>query len=386
MPKNIVVFSDGTGQEGGKKNNTNIYKMFNMLEDRTERQIVFYDRGVGSGWRKITGNIGGMGISRNIKECYEFIFNNYMVGDKIFLFGFSRGAATVRSLSSFIHYFGILPKSRPELIKKAYRVYKGRSIPARIFMNIIKNIFTKFKIYEQADSNYKKEKQKKREELAGKFLKKHHNMWVKIKFLGCYDTVAALGLPIRWISAILDGIPGFRHRFHNFKLSDSVENAYQALAIDDERRIFKPILWDAEHKSHQKISQVWFAGMHTDVGGGYEITDLSDITLVWMTEQAYNQGLLIYPKHEEEIDEKPDGHMHNSREKLFSRLFFIKKQRSWPEERSDIPVVHDSVLKRKKNQNNEDEPVYSPWILDINYKPEPWHPYEKQKWYIKNKP
>ncbi|MCZ7615959.1 MAG: DUF2235 domain-containing protein [Ignavibacteriaceae bacterium] len=124
MPKNIIVLSDGTGQEGGEGNNTNVYKLFNLLEDRTDNQITFYDRGLGTGFRKITGNISGMGISQNIYECYQFIFDNYKAQDNIFLFGFSRGATTVRSLSAFIHLFGILPKSRPELIKKAYKIYK----------------------------------------------------------------------------------------------------------------------------------------------------------------------------------------------------------------------------------------------------------------------
>lgn len=127
MLKNIVIFSDGTGQEGGKGANSNIYKLFNMVEDRTSQQISFYDRGLGTGWRKVSGSIGGAGISQNIKECYEFIFENYEAGDQIFLFGFSRGAATVRSLSSFIHYFGIMPKSRPELIDEAYDIYKKKT-------------------------------------------------------------------------------------------------------------------------------------------------------------------------------------------------------------------------------------------------------------------
>ena len=73
MPKNIVIFSDGTGQEGGKDANTNIYKLFNMIEDRTSCQISFYDRGLGTGLRKVSGSIGGAGISKNIKECYTFI-------------------------------------------------------------------------------------------------------------------------------------------------------------------------------------------------------------------------------------------------------------------------------------------------------------------------
>ena len=99
MPKNIVVFSDGTGQEGGKKNNTNVYKLFNMIEDRTQRQIAFYDRGLGTGFRKLTGNMSGAGISKNICECYKFIFDNYEAEDRIFLFGFSSPITPFRIIS-----------------------------------------------------------------------------------------------------------------------------------------------------------------------------------------------------------------------------------------------------------------------------------------------
>ena len=129
MPKNIVVLSDGTGQEGGKGPPTNIYKFFQLLENRTDKQITFYDRGLGTGWKKISGNVSGAGITKNIKECYKFIFDNFGSEDKIFLLGFSRGAATVRSLSGFIQEFGILPKSRPELIDQAWKIYK---IPDRV--------------------------------------------------------------------------------------------------------------------------------------------------------------------------------------------------------------------------------------------------------------
>jgi len=124
MSKNIVVLSDGTGQEGGVGYNTNIYKIFNIIEDRTPRQIVFYDPGLGTAGAELLKQVTGYGISKNIQDCYKFIFEHYESGDQIYLIGFSRGAATVRSLSNFIHYFGILPKSRPELIKQAYDIYK----------------------------------------------------------------------------------------------------------------------------------------------------------------------------------------------------------------------------------------------------------------------
>ncbi len=124
MTKNIVVFFDGTGQEGGKGTNTNVYRLYNMVHDRSPKQIAIYDRGLGTGLRRFSGNLAGRGISQNICECYRFIFENYEAGDKIYLFGFSRGATTVRSLSGLIHHFGILPKARPELIKQAYKIYK----------------------------------------------------------------------------------------------------------------------------------------------------------------------------------------------------------------------------------------------------------------------
>ena len=334
MSKNIVVFSDGTGQEGGEGNNSNIYKLFNMVEDRSSRQIVFYDRGLGTGWRKITGNVAGMGISKNILECYEFIFENYSAGDDIYLFGFSRGATTVKSLSSFIHLFGILPKSRKSLIKKAYKIYK------------IKN-------------------KDKRNTEANKFVIKHHTMWCRIKFIGVWDTVAALGIPNKSIDLIVDKIPFFRHKFQDLSLSFSVEKAYHALAIDDERLTFHPTLWRNNNlKDYQTVNQVWFCGMHTDVGGGYAHPELSDITLEWMLQKATNQGLKIYNKLA--LNPDPDGFMENSRGGKLSQ-FFRQQERFWPKDRTDKPVVHWSVAKRKKNKQNLDNPAYSPWILKEDY-------------------
>jgi len=340
MPKNIVVFSDGTGQEGGEGHDTNIYKLFNMIDDRSPKQVAFYDPGLGTGWRKLTGNVAGAGISTNILQCYEFIFEHFESGDQIFLMGFSRGAATVRSLSSFIHHFGILPKSRPELIERAYKIYK----------------------IDDADERKTK---------AGEFVDRHHNMWTRIKFLGCYDTVAALGSPFEAVSTLLNSIPGLGHKFHNFTLSESVENGDQALAIDDERRTFHPILWDAQAKDYQKIRQVWFAGMHTDVGGGYEEQNLSDIPLAWMTQRAVAHGLLLYPRHGVEIREDADGRMHDSRGSMIAKLY-RREARSWPVGRSDKPVIHESVLRRKKNRANEDNPPYRPWIVSLDHEVEPW--------------
>jgi uncharacterized protein (DUF2235 family) len=311
MGKNIVVFSDGTGQEGGEGTNSNVYKLFNMVLDRSPEQVAFYDRGLGTGWRKITGNAAGMGISHNIRECYEFIFENYVAGDQIYLFGFSRGATTVRSLSGFIHLFGILPKSRRELIEQAYGIYK---------------------------------------------------------------TVAALGVPIKSIDVVIDKIPFFMHGFHDLRLSQSVENAYHALAIDDERKTFHPTLWDPEITTDQTMKQVWFCGMHTDVGGGYPEQELSDIALEWMLRMAEKNGLRIYPGHRVEVrGDDANGTMHNSRGNRLTRIYRTKV-RSWPKATHGKPLVHKSVLERALNRHNKKDPPYKPWILDgsYDYDIEPW--------------
>jgi uncharacterized protein (DUF2235 family) len=337
MPKNIVVFSDGTGQEGGKGSNTNVYKLFNMILDRSPTQIAFYDRGLGTGWRKFTGKAGGRGISQNIRECYEFIFSNFMAGDQIYLFGFSRGAATVRSLSSFIHHFGILPKSRSELIDQAYRIYR------------------------------KSKNEKDLDAKARAFVARHHRMWTKIRFLGVWDTVAALGLPFKALDRIVDWVPFWKHKYHDLRLSPSVEHAVQALAIDDQRKTFHPLPWETvKREANKSIKQVWFCGMHTDVGGGYAEQGLSDIALDWMVREATSRGLEIYPKHDVRIDPDSDGFMHDSRGTLMTK-FYRRKVRTWNAERHGKPVVHKSVTLRKKNRKNEASPPYDPWILKMEH-------------------
>jgi uncharacterized protein (DUF2235 family) len=350
MSKNIVIFCDGTAQEGGNERDTNIHKMYKMVENRTPRQVAFYSPGLGTNWQKVTGTVGGMGISKKIQECYQFISDHFESGDQIFLVGFSRGAATVRSLSSFIHHFGILPKDRPDLIPRAYRIYKISD-------------------------------EDKRERESKAFVQRYPTMWTRIKFLGCYDTVAALGLPFESASVALDGLPGFRHQFHNFKLSESVEHAYHALAIDDERQTFHPVLWDEEVKDYQTVRQVWFSGMHSDVGGGYKEHQLSDIPLVWMTSNAVKHGLWIYPNRQVQFEQDENGFMNDSRGRGVRKLY-RRSIRTWDSTRRDKPIVHASVLQRAKNRNNQDNPPYQPWILEFDYEEEAWLRYENSSEFI----
>lgn len=332
MSKNIVIFADGTGQEGGLGRNTNVYKLFNMVMERTDDQIVFYDRGLGTGWRKVSGNIFGAGINQNIKECYRFIFENYKAGDNIYLIGFSRGAATVRSLSSFIHYFGILPQSRPELIDQAYDIYK------------ITN-------------------SQRREKKAKEFIAQNHTMWTHIEFIGVWDTVSALGIPVKSIDVAIQKVPFMRHKYHNFKLSPSVKYAYQALAIDDYRDTFHPVLWEDDVDDHQEIEQVWFVGSHTDIGGGYKEQQVSDIPLQWLIAKAVKRGLLIYPSNKVSLNPNVNGKTHDSR-KGFPMNLYKKKHRRWDSSIHGKLLIHESVLERVFDIDGK---AYKPWILELDY-------------------
>jgi len=334
--KNIVVLLDGIARDGGVALNTNVGKLFGMVED-SEKQIAFYDLGLETAWaRKISNFVFGTGMAYNTLECYQFILENYEAGDQVFLFGFGRGAATARSLSSFIDLFGILPKyTRPDLIKRAYKIY---GIPDDA----------------------------KRARKAAEFLRLNYTMYCRIKFLGVWETVSALGIPIKLIDVFVGRVPSFRYRFHDLRLSNVVEHGRQALAIDDERLTFHPVFWDTELHEGQTVKQVWFCGMHTDVGGRYFEQDLSDIPLIWMLTEAKEYGLLINPRNKVTISPDPNGPMHDSRAGMPGR-FYRRRERSWETHTRGKPTDHESVLLR-----NEVTPSYDPWILHEEYEVEPW--------------
>jgi uncharacterized protein (DUF2235 family) len=255
----------------------------------------------------------------------------------------------VRSLSAFIHHFGILPKSRPELIGRAWKIYRQRD----------------------------REKSKRN---AEDFVNRYPPMWTRIRVLACYDTVAALGLSSPWAGALLDGIPLFRHKFHDFTLSGSVEHAFQTLAIDEERKVFHPVLWDADvDESYQTLRQVWFAGMHSDVGGGYAERGLSDIALAWLMRQVVAEGLRIHPEHRVEIDEDYEQAGHDSRGKGPAK-FFRRQVRAWDPARADQPVVHESVLRRAASQSLPGGEQYRPWILDVDHEVDNWQRLDEVPW------
>ncbi|WP_022721494.1 DUF2235 domain-containing protein [Rhodopseudomonas sp. B29] len=372
MAKNILIFSDGTGQAGGlmpDEKRTNVYKLYRATrcgpdtDNDPLRQVAFYDPGVGSDapsggravpfWRKIYNIVSGatgLGVTRNIIDCYAAIIELWRPGDRIYLFGFSRGAYTVRCLGGVLALCGV-PRSE-----------NGRPIDVdpdtanRIAAEAVK------KVYQHGASKKQQRFRDQRDDLAAAFRRKYasdvdgHSNEVPY-FIGVFDTVAALGaswpkmlgatvlvLPlllgalagIAWLASLAFGSFGawytaliivsaaallvaylwthvkwalgtrdpwwktlhviaWRLKFYDKNLNDRVAYARHALSIDERRKDFKRVEWanskTVAARSGQPgnwFEQIWFAGVHADIGGGYIENEsrLSDITLEWMSNEA----------------------------------------------------------------------------------------------------
>jgi len=288
MSKCIIICSDGTGNTAIKGRGTNVFKVFEAIDLNGHKtrpeltpQVALYDDGVGTEDfkpLKIFAGATGFGLSRNIRQLYKELVRIYDPGDRIFLFGFSRGAFTVRSLVGLITACGILDSEKllttddlESAVSKAYRVYRKsyRTALAKLFLS-------------QPDTSVIKQ-----------FREEHcRPCEVPIAFMGVWDTVDAVGLPFH-ISDFIN-MAVYRFKFRDHKLSKHVERACHALALDDERHSFHPLLWHEDDEGDAKrIEQVWFAGAHSNVGGGYPKQGMSLVALEWMMRKAEGAGLRL---------------------------------------------------------------------------------------------
>jgi uncharacterized protein (DUF2235 family) len=292
MPKTICIFSDGTGQGGVAKatTNTNVFTLYDAAKRADpQRQFAFYDPGLGSrkdgaevGWGRWLQNLvsqaTGLGISRNIKDCYGALLKVFEPGDRLFLFGFSRGAYTVRSLGGVLKLCGV-----PTRDAEGRSARKNRD--ARLAL-VDEAVETVYKTYGKDP-----ETREKRRKLGEDYRARYASIKVAPDFIGVWDTVRALGLPGTGDIFI------WRHEFHDATLDPRVACARQALAIDEERDAFAPVLWDETDadRASGRIRQLWFAGVHSDIGGRYPERGLSDIALQWIVDEAtaLAQPLLI---------------------------------------------------------------------------------------------
>ncbi len=268
--KRLVVCFDGTwnnADAGGGDTNVALVSRAIHANFGTAgvQQSVLYLRGVGTTGlhaEKILAGATGLGIDDNIRSGYMFLAQNYVPGDEIYLFGFSRGAFSARSLVGLISAAGLLRRQSLGRLGDAWNYYRTD------------------KPHSAAD--FKTWLQKE-----GRDAETHAD--VSIAFLGVWDTVGALGIPGQLLASVNNRLYGF----YDTGACSIVRKGCQALAIDEHRDAFVPTLWTGEEPEGSSIEQVWFAGAHADVGGGYLHRDLADIPLVWMAQRAEAAGLVL---------------------------------------------------------------------------------------------
>jgi uncharacterized protein (DUF2235 family) len=342
MGKRLVVCCDGTWNRPDQLHNgvaapTNVAKLSLAVarEDGEGRaQLVNYQPGVGTRrWERLRGGAFGLGLSRNVRECYRFLVERYEPGDELFFFGFSRGAFTARSTVGMVRNCGILRREHIDRIGEAYRLYRGRAEPTKPD-GMEAQLFRRMYAHAETD----------------------------IHFVGVWDTVGALGIPIDGVRLPIVKL----WSFHDTRLSRHVRFAYHALAIDEQRGPFQPTLWQQHEEAEgQTLEQVWFAGVHCDVGGGYSEPALAEIPLLWMVGRAKAAGLAFVPDRlvlpDGPLDEQlrhlgiqlaPDalGELHESR-KGFYRLF-----RRYPRPLAAHGASAASSAIRRRDQRSDYDP------------------------------
>lgn len=324
---NIVICADGTWnrpeEDIEKDFPTNVLKLARSIKPGSgdSKQHVFYDWGLGSYHNKVGAGATGQGIHKNILDGYRYIVQNYAANDKIYLFGFSRGAYTVRALCGLINNCGILKRADANLINAAWGIYKSPS-----------------------------SKNKPWGDAAKQFKTNHCHQSKKIHFVGAWDTVGALGIPFS-----LMGMFDSKDEFYDTNMGSNITYARHALAIDEEREDFEPTIW--QPKPGVDLKQVWFAGAHADIGGSYEPDktsgiSTSDTPLAWILNEAKAAGLKVEPHIKDDLTDGSKGKVHKSR----NHVYRFKKPLRRPLIIEGVPTkIHPSVKAR--------------YVADISYRP-----------------
>ena len=360
--KRLVVCCDGTWNTPDQEQNglpapTNVLKLYNAVAPRSDgvEQKTYYHPGVGtegSFFERKAGGMYGAGLSMNIMSAYVWLAENYEHGDQIFLFGFSRGAFTVRSLSGFLARCGLLDLDGLEPAEAYDRVEKA---------------------YEDGFRDDKKNWRRVEWALC-------EPAPTPVHFIGAWDTVGALGIPDEMGFLNLLDKPE-KWRFHTDYLEPNVKYARHALAIDEQRSSFTPTLWtDPATKTpcenSDRVKQLWFPGVHGDVGGGYFECGLSDIALGWMIEEAAAKELGFLKKMVDQLKPDPRGVLHNSVQGIFKAL--RTRPRNIPCF-SDKTFFHPSAIYRQKDPPIGQAP-YHPTIRLASGKAETFQVHSRERW------
>ena len=311
---NIVICCDGTGNEYGK-NNTNVVNIFSLAK-RTNDQETFYDPGVGTGGWEYEEESGlfkaksdqatGRGLQKNVLDAYAYLMDHYKDDDKLFLFGFSRGAFTARSLGGMLHKCGLLIKGSENLVEYASKIYNTKDNQA----------------------------------IASGF-KETFSRSCPVHFIGVWDTVESL-------------IMNAGKKFHDTTLKSEVSFGYQAIAIDEKRKDFPICMWNETDSTGPFIEQVWFTGVHSDVGGWYDERGLSNIALQWMLGKAKSAGLDI----DDNLVTSMQGDHNDKIHESYSGFWKFRGSRS--RKISEGSLIHQSVFDRMSNAANKYKPKNLP--------------------------
>lgn len=377
---------------------SNVLKLYRILQ-KTPSQRVYYNPGIGTigqqdAWQralqKVRGVFGlttGYGLDDEVLNAYRFLMSTYEKGDKLYFFGFSRGAYTVRVLAAFMHVMGLLPRDQLNLATYAFTAYKKASADIGSQQTGANGLGSG-----DDDSTPL--------EAAWDFSRVAGGEPVPIEFIGVWDTVASVIVP-RW-----DRLVPSLQMLRFTRTNPSVRNFRQAIAIDERRRMFRLNRWTdpQEHRPNayqpnstiaQSIRQVWFAGVHSDVGGGYQESEsgLAKFPLIWMINQASKAGLAVRKRMIRRLvfgDVQPGDKYpyvapsataaaHNSMTFGWSLLEWIPKQWRWHEDKSRAPwlgwylpkseprtipegaILHYSVLLRREAG------IYSPPNLPVDF-------------------
>jgi uncharacterized protein (DUF2235 family) len=332
---NLIISCDGTWntadqEEGGIPTPTNVVRLHNCIAERNAKGVAqkkYYHTGVGTEPGLVNRALGGgigLGLDRNIQSAYSWLCRNYQAGDTIYLFGFSRGAYTARSLGGLTTRCGLLDPaglSDDEAWKRIDAVFHNG-----------------YRTRQETRDDWLKKGWKFHQSAPGS-----HD--IGIHLIGVWDTVGALGIPDHLgVLNLLDD-PS-KYKFHDTNLSKLVAHARHAIALDEMRGAFQATLW-TKVEPGRDVKQVWFPGVHSDVGGGYVETGLSDGALKWMVDEAAALGLGFSDKLIAQI--KPDSRslLHNSLDGVFKHL--PTQPRSAPLLHKASARLHASLVERRES-------------------------------------
>jgi len=346
--KRLIVAYDGTWNNPDQEDNgaptpTNVFKMHNAMADVGAdgvKQLKYYHPGVGGEKQGIVsavlGGALGVGISRHIKSGYHWLANNYEEGDEIYLYGFSRGAFTTRSLG------GMLGRGLLDL----------RHIASKEAWVRVDRAF---------DQGYRIQGSSVEQWADDGWIFFNSRKPTPIHFVGVWDTVGALGVPDDLeLLNILDDKKAWE--FFDTSLGPNVAHARHAIAIDEIRASFTPTLW-SNAVDHTDAKEVWFPGVHSDVGGGYADTDLSHGALKWMIGQSQGVGLAIRDGVLDSIASNPLGKMHNSYKGLFTKM--RSRPRNIPAMVADDQQYHESAIMRQQHSPIDYSPYHPTIVLQV---------------------